>query len=343
MENINVELEKIVTVQKLNSSKSVTSPHILSSTFRESTAASPIKLNKPDPLKFSGQCRDFASFKNKFETIVVPHRSAVDIGIHLLQAIPEKHQHLVANVEIDNYKEMMKILAEEFGTVDQIVDSVVSEIEKIKLVNSDKAFIEFVEKVEKIHRDLRTVKMLGEVANATNISKLESKLPTVVSREWIETVIKEKLTEKGSNVKFDRFMEFLAQYKKIVRYTMSECRSSAQTQTCFVTGLSAKIKQKNNPGESDEETEKPKYELKPCLACNDGATNIDSIKHSVESCDIWDSLSIKEKEAKVKCKKHPFSLDHSNSNCNSNIRGCKICKEKTHQFMLCPNTMVRMS
>ena len=72
VENINVELEKIVTVQKLNSSKNVTSPHILSSTFRESAAASPIKLNKPDPLKFSGQCRDFASFKNKFESIVVP-------------------------------------------------------------------------------------------------------------------------------------------------------------------------------------------------------------------------------------------------------------------------------
>ena len=96
--NINVDLEKIVNVQKLNSSKNTTSPHILSSTFKESESGTPIKLNKPDPLKFSGQARDFASFKNKFETIVIPHRSAVDIGVHLLQAIPAKHQHLVANV-----------------------------------------------------------------------------------------------------------------------------------------------------------------------------------------------------------------------------------------------------
>ena len=278
--NINVDLEKIVTVQKLNSSKNMTSPHILSSTFKETKSGTPIKLNKPDPLKFSGQARDFASFKNKFETIVVPHRSAVDIGVHILQDIPAKHQYLVANVKMENYQEMMKILAEEF-------------------VNSDKAFVEFVEKIEKIHRDLKTVDMLREVVNASNISKLESKLPTVVSQRWIVTVVKDDLTAKGSDIKFDKFMEFLAEFKKMVRYQTSESRSSAnhkaQTQTCFVTGLTAKVKPKSDPGDSDDDPEKPKFEMKPCLACNDGATNIESIKHSVESCDVLNSLSIKEK------------------------------------------------
>merc|ERR1712237_47401 len=104
---------------------------------------------------------------------------------------------------MDNYKEMMKILAEEFGTKHQIVDSVVSEIEKIKLVNSDKAFVEFFDKIDKIHRDLKTVDMLREVVNASNISKLESKLPSVVSQEWTKTVINEDLTVKGSDIKFD--------------------------------------------------------------------------------------------------------------------------------------------
>ena len=347
--NINIDLDKIVNVQKLNSSKNTTSSPILSSTFKESETGSgtPIKLNKPDPLKFSGQSRDFASFKNKFETIIVPNRSAVDIGVHLLQAIPAKHQHLVANVKIENYQEMMKILADEFGTVEQIIDSVVSEIERIKLVNSDKAFVEFVEKLERIHRDLKTVDMLREVANASNISKLESKLPSVVSQEWTKTVINEDLTGKGSDTKFDKFMEFLAKYKKMVKYQMSDARSSVshktQTQTCFVTGLSAKVKPKGDYKESSDKIDKPKFEMKPCIACNDGATNIDSIKHSVESCDVWNSLTVKEKEAKVKCKKHPFSFDHNHSDCKSNIRGCKICKEKTHHFLLCPKRKVRTS
>ena len=47
--NININLEKIVNVQKLNSSNNTTSSHILSSTFKESESGTPIKLNKPDP------------------------------------------------------------------------------------------------------------------------------------------------------------------------------------------------------------------------------------------------------------------------------------------------------
>ena len=133
----------------------------------------------------------------------------------------------------------------------------------------------------------------------------------------------------------------------MVRYQMSDARSSVsnktQTQTCFVTGLTAKVKPKSDPRDSADKTEKPKFEMKPCLACNDGATNIDSIKHSVESCDVSNSLSIKEKEAKIKCKKHPFSLDHNHSDCKSDIRGCKICKEKMHHFLLCPKRKVRTS
>ena len=198
--------------------------------------------------------------------------------------------------------------------------------------------MEFVEKIEKIHRDLKTVDMLREVVNASNISKLESKLPSVVSQEWTKTVINEDLTVKGSDIMFDKFMEFLYKYKKTVKYQMSESRSSAsnktQTQVCFVTGLSAKVKPKNEPRDSSVKTEKPKYEFKPCIAFNDGATNIDSIKHSVESCEVWNSLSIKEKEAKIKCKKHPFSLDHKHADCKSDIQGCKNCKEKTHHFLL---------
>ena len=73
----------------------------------------------------------------------------------------------------------------------------------------------------------------------------------MVSQEWTKTVINEDLTVKGSDIKFDKFMEFLAKYKKMVRYQMSESRSSvnhkAQTQTCFVTGLTAKVKPRSDP------------------------------------------------------------------------------------------------
>lgn len=50
--------------------------------------AAPLKINKPECPKFSGQARDFAPFKRDFLAIVVPNRDDAQIGIHLKQAIP---------------------------------------------------------------------------------------------------------------------------------------------------------------------------------------------------------------------------------------------------------------
>ena len=47
----------------------------------ESSKIAPLKINKPDNLTFSGQARDFASFKRDFLAIVVPHRDLAQIGI----------------------------------------------------------------------------------------------------------------------------------------------------------------------------------------------------------------------------------------------------------------------
>ena len=247
---LNLDLNKILEAKKINSDKNKLSSaqQILSSTFREPSSTSkvsPIKINKPDPIKFSGQPRDFATFKRSFEAIIVPNRSIADIGLYLKQAIPSKDLHLIDNVDIENYSEMMNILAKEFGTTRKIVDSVITEMEKFKVVTTDKMFIDFVEKLEKIHRDLKTMKMLEEVANAPVIGKLESKLPTVIDQRWTEAVIKEEYDNESSKDKFEHLMKFLAQHKEMVKYRMSDARTSGgqktQTQTCFVTSLSAKV------------------------------------------------------------------------------------------------------
>ena len=323
---INIDLNKILEAKKINfeKNKSGFSNPVLSSTFREPTTSStalvsPIKLNKPDPIKFSGQPRDFATFRRDFEAIIVPNRSAVDVGLYLKQAIPAKDQHLLANVGVEDHTKMMDILAKKFRTTRHVVDSVITEIEKLKIVTTDKMFIEYVEKLERINRDLTTVKMIDEVANATIIGKLESKLPIVINQKWSDIVIEEKYNEKSSKDKFENFMKFLAKKKEVVEYQISDARSSSgykvQTQTCYVTVLSSKIKVKpdSNQSTTSDRVKESKFIMKPCIACDDGATNIESIKHSVESCEVWNSLSAKDKEAKVKCKKHPFSQDHNSS------------------------------
>ena len=81
---INKDLDKIVIAQKLNASKIAASSPILSSTFKEAEIrphATPIKLNKPDPITFSGNPRDFATFKRDFEAVIVPNRPAAQLLI----------------------------------------------------------------------------------------------------------------------------------------------------------------------------------------------------------------------------------------------------------------------
>ena len=340
VETLKSSLDKIIRIQNVKSSRklSVDSP-TLNSTLKEASAPSPIKLEKPSPIKFSGQPRDFASFRRKFEAIVVPNRAAADIGLYLQQAVPSKHEHLIRNIEPENHKEMMEVLANEFGTSKLIVDSVIAEMDKMKISTTDKMYIEFVEKVEAIYRDLKAVDKLDQVHNEHTISKLESRLPTVISQKWIDEVIDKKYKDVSSKEKFEALVEFLKSSKEKVKYNLSDNKisngSKTQSQVCYVTGLATKVTPKK-PKKGDGSNRQPKYDLKPCLACDDGATDEDVILHSVSTCDVWKALSYKEKLAKVRCKKHPFSQDHTTEECKTDIRPCRDCKEKTHHNLLCP-------
>ena len=53
-----------------------------------------VKLEKIEAFKFSGEYRDWASFKRKFTNI--PNRDAQDIGLWLLKAM---QQHFIDNID----------------------------------------------------------------------------------------------------------------------------------------------------------------------------------------------------------------------------------------------------
>ena len=52
------------------------------------------------------------------------------------------------------------------------------------------------------------------------------------------------------------------------------------------------------------------FKLKPCLACRDGLSNNNTALHDTKKCKLWSSLSLKDRESKVWCHKHPFSSGH---------------------------------
>ena len=350
MSELLIKLERIILTQKVNEEKeksigfhAMAGAGVLSSTrIDSSSGSSVIKMNKVECPKFSGFPRDFAQFKKEFESIVaVPGRQDNEVGVQLRNAIPRKFVHLINNFELADYKSMMEVLTVEFGASYLVVDDVVAQIERIKLVINDKTFIDFVEKLEKIQRDLSALSLVEEIANSAMIGKLEAKLPHLVYRDWSKEVIDSDLNKKSSKIKFGNLMEFLIKTKKQVKYLGAESRQNvnnaakSQTNTCFVTGTTFVTDSK--PSLLTRSVQEKSGFLKPCLICSsDGATNLESTLHPMNTCAVWKALPIDKKLSKVKCKKHPFATNHTTSTCKKKIWPCNACKEDTHNSLLCP-------
>ena len=189
--------------------------------------------------------------------------------------------------------------------------------------------------------DLEAQNLLDELANHSNISKFESKLPMNISIDWSKEIIDEDLNKKPSKEKFLAFMKFLNKAKERIDYLVSQnaaggCAKST-TQMNFVVGSTFTAKAGEITVTGAGKKVKPDRFLKPCLACNvDGATNLTSIIHPMATCSVWNSLTHKERERKVKCVKHPFTDDHATQECTTSGRKCKICQKDNHHFLLCP-------
>ena len=300
-----------------------------------------VKLQKLTCPKFSGIPRDFGHFKRDFDLIVnVPGRSDVEIGSNLKDAIPEKHKHLVSHLDTSDHVEMMSILEKKFGSKILVIQDIVSQLEKMKAVTSDRMFIEFVEKLQKIELDLDSLGQTGEIANATCMGKIEKRLPLNISTDWCKLVIKKKLNERSSLERFQALMKFLDESKERVEYqtTLSiDIVGSVKTTTNCVSGSTTLAA---NTG-----AKKKKERLwNRCLACDvDGATDLRAICHPMETCSVWNSLSQREKERKVKCLKHPFKIDHTTSECTVSGKACKFCSQDSHHFLLCAERKVNSS
>ena len=334
--------QKLVEADRSQSSVLYASTPLNQSPPTSSTKVSPIKFDKLQSLKFSGNPRDFATFKRNFEMMVVPNRDLTETGMYLKQSVPKKFEHLIANVELGDWKQMMSILQGKFGRTFLIVESVVADIEKFKPITGEKAdrmFIEFAETLEKIERDLKCQNLLDEVSNASVIGKIQSKLPIEIEKKWAEIEYDEKLLEKSSKDRFSRLMTFMAKYKEIVENRAPDVKMvSGKTFTSFVTGVT--FTAKVHPGGGKTKQDGPPNSvwvknLKPCLACDDGATNKSSIMHRLSECEVWKSLTLAQKKDKVQCIKHPWSRDHTTLDCKFKS-SCWKCKSADHHQLFCP-------
>ena len=126
------------------------------------------------------------------------------------------------------------------------------------------------------------------------------------------------------------------------RYSSGGGITKSVTQVNFVTGVTTHVVNKSEASVGVRKVDRKPW--KPCLACDvDGATDLRATQHPMEPCEVWNSMTLKEKEKKVKCLKHPFNVDHTTQNCTVSGRKCKICSQDSHHFLLCPKKPVTKS
>ena len=296
-----------------------------------------IKLGKAENTVFSGEARDFATFKREFSQIVIPGRAAHDVGYRLKQAVPQKHRHLLDEFDLADHVGMMTKLETQFGTMRLVVMNVVAEITKLKPPLDDKSLVEFVERIEKAERDLKTVNHLDQIANEVVIAKLEEKLPEKVSGDWLDIVIEKKLENADSGTKYQALSEHLVKCKEKAEYQVSKSElAQSKAKTYVVTGTTLAASAVNIV----DQEEKPKHRentLAPCLACSKDGDRSEATRHVMAKCETWKNLSYKEKVKLASCLKCPFGNKdkHKTAECKKNI-ACHNCKTfGKHHPILC--------
>ena len=147
----------------------------------------PLKMDRIQLPKFSGKAEDYASWKEKFLSLVPQGRDDAEISVLLEQSIPESKRHLLRGCGVDHVK-MLDVLQKELAPTRDVINSINLQLAKLKRITpeekeSDKKFVYMVESLEKMERDLRAINRLSVLANCNTMQDIECKLPHLVKTD----------------------------------------------------------------------------------------------------------------------------------------------------------------
>ena len=154
----------------------------------------------------------------------------------------------------------MEIIRKKYGSPGKVIEAAVSDMEALKMPRNDEEVIKFVDSVEAIVRDLKTLKLIGEVANASNMGKIEQKFSDGIKRKWAEEVIKNEYRDLTSTDKFDKMMTFLDLMKETADYCLSDLRSTSGDKRATSNVVAGFVGKFNND-KADNKDDKKKDEI----------------------------------------------------------------------------------
>ena len=182
---------------------------------------SKLKTKKLDAPTFSGNLREYPTFKRDYERHMHPVYG--NDAYALRGCLKGNAEKVVRGVE-DNYQEMFHRLDKKYGCEEKLVDSVMGELKGLKRIQEGDVskFVKFVEIVESAWLDLSKMGMQAEMDTAMMISQVEKLLPLIQRREW--AIYRQQSDGKQEKGSFKMMMKFLIQEKNAIEYMTDDLR-----------------------------------------------------------------------------------------------------------------------
>ena len=142
-----------------------------------------LKVKNLDAPEFSGNIRDYPSFKRDYERHMMSSYGQDPFA--LKKCLSGDALRTVKGVD-DDFTEMFHRLDIKYGRPEKQADAVLNEIKKLKPITEgdDRAFIDTVDIIENCYLDLKKIKLEAEMNTATMVSEIEKLLPRIQRREW---------------------------------------------------------------------------------------------------------------------------------------------------------------
>ena len=265
-----------------------------------------VKMEKMPLPKFTGEPRFYHRFKKDFLDLVRPNLNDREAAFTFRKCLGENVEVILGSGDF-TVEQMIERLDEKFGEPSKIIDSIIGDIKKFKVIDLDdsKRLIDLINIIERAFYDLQSLKMEQEISNCNVVSLIESKLPKNVALNWYRFIYMSGSKVDKTN-KFPFLLDFLINERKALEYGMSELRVNGE---------------KRYPINLAESGKGPK-----CII-HDFATS-----HNTADCRNYNGMSINERYDLLRTKSACFcclSSGHRSEVCDNKV-SCTKCEEYHH-------------
>ena len=187
--------------------------------------SSEIQVKPLDSPRFSGNLREYSSFRHDFLRLMASKygKDAYALRSCLFGSALDT----VKGVE-DNFDEMLYRLDKAFGDPRKFVDTVIQDLKILKPIaeGDTKQFISMVNVIERSWLDLKRMGLSNEMNTVTIVSMIERLLPPTQKREWILKTDSKDFTSK--EIIFENLLQYLLQEKRVIEYMEHDVRISGK-------------------------------------------------------------------------------------------------------------------